>query len=135
MADDFGEIGRLEADLRNVPSKANRKVEKSMKLTGIHMKDDWKQGAEISGGYPKSYAAAISFDVIYPGGSIDLEIGPVLGRTPGASAGFLDEPMDASGVDGPVHHAGRDALEANEDEFYEGLEIAIFEALSEGLEG
>lgn len=134
MADDFAEIGRLEADLRRVPATANRLVEKSMKRTSLRMKEDWKQGAEISDGYADSYAAAISFDIKFPGGAIESEIGPVLGSTPGASAGFLDEPKSTGGIDGPVHHAGRDALEANEPEFYEGLEYAIFEALAEEVE-
>lgn len=131
MDNDFSEIGRLEADLRRVPSTANRLVDKSVKRTSLRMKEDWKQGAEISDGYADSYAAAISFDISYPGGAIESEIGPALGRTPGASAGFLDDPLSSAGVDGPVHHAGRDALEANEPEFYEGLEKAIFEALAE----
>lgn len=128
---DFSEIGRLEADLRHVPSTANRLIEKSIKRTSLRMKEDWQQGAEISDGYADSYAASISFDITHPGGAIESEIGPVLGATPGSSAGFLDDPESTSGIDGPVHHAGRDALEANETEFFEGLQQAIFEALAE----
>lgn len=133
MSDDFSEIGRLEADMRKVPPTANRLVEKSLKRTSLRLVEDWKQGAEISDGYADSYAASISFDIHFPGGTIESEIGPVLGRTPGASAGFLDDPQNAGGVDGPVHHAGRDALEANEPEFFEGLELAAFEAIADEL--
>ena len=134
MADDAFEIGRLEADLRRVPATANRLIEKSIKRTSLRMKEDWKQGAEISDGYADTYAAAISFDIKFPLGGIESEIGPVLGSTPGASAGFLDDPKSTAGIDGPVHHAGRDALEANEPEFFEGLENAVFEALAEERE-
>lgn len=134
MADDFSDIGRLEKDLLHVPSTANRHIEKSIKRSSLRMKEDWRQGAEISDGYADTYAAAISFDISFPGGAIESEIGPVLGATPGSTAGFLDDPEDPGGVDGPVHHAGRDALEANTPEFYEGLELAIFEALAEEVE-
>ena len=135
MADDFGDIARLEADLRGVPAIANRNVKKAIEVTARNIKDDWKQGAEISAGYPKSYSDSISYELEFPGGAIEAAIGPVLGSTAGASAGFLDEPLSAGGVDGPIHHAGRNATEANEEDFVRGLEIAIFEALAEEVEG
>lgn len=134
MADDFGDIARLEADLRNVPAAANKNIVKSMKVTSHSLKEDWQQGAEASGGYPKSYPASISYDIKFPGGAIESEIGPVLGKTAGSSAGFLDEPLSSAGVDGPIHHAGRNATESNEGDFVRGLEIAIFEALAEEVE-
>lgn len=133
MADGFGEIARLEADLRGVPAEANRNIKKATEVTARGVKDDWREGAEISGGYPESYAASISYELEYPGGSIDAVIGPVLGATAGSSAGFLDEPLSSAGVDGPVHHAGRDALEANEDDYFRGLEIAITDAVIDKL--
>lgn len=134
MADDFSEIARLDADLRNVPSTGNRFIKKAIEVTARNVKDDWKQGAEVSGGYPESYPASISYELEFPGSSIDAVIGPVLGSTGGASAGFLDEPLSAAGVDGPIHHAGRNATEANEEDFFRGLEIAIFDALAEEVE-
>lgn len=135
MADDFSEIARLEADLRNVPSVANRNIKKAIEVTARNVKDDWRQGAEVSGGYPSSYPASISYELEFPGGSIEAVVGPVLGKTPGSSAGFLDEPLSPAGVDGPIHHAGRNATEANEGDFARGLEIAIFEALAEEVGG
>ena len=129
MTDDFSELYELAADLTNAPAKANRNVRKAIEVTARNIKDDWREGAEISSSYTRTYAAAISYDMMLPGGEIAAEIGPVLGRTPGASAGFLEE--GGGGVDGPSHHAGRDALEANEPDFYRGLEIAIFDALTE----
>ncbi|MCK8477227.1 hypothetical protein [Microbacterium aurugineum] len=127
MSDDFSELGKLVKDLTDVPAEANRRIKSALEYTSINLRDDWKEGAAISGGYPKSYAAAISYDIKYPGGAIESEIGPVLGKTPGASAGFLEEA--GGGVDGPAHHAGRNALEANEPDFWRGLEIAATDAL------
>lgn len=127
MADDFSELRQLEADLRSVPPVANRNVKKAIEVTARHIKDDWREGATVSRGYAKTYAAAVDYNLKYPGGAIEAEIGPSLGKTPGASAGFLE---DAPGdVKAAPQHAGRDALEANEDDFERGLEIAIFEAL------
>lgn len=132
MADDFADLARLEADLRNVPATANRNVVKAMKVTAHNIDDDWSQGATVSRGYASSYARAIDYDIKFPGGVIEAEIGPTLGKTPGASAGFLE---DAGGnVRAAPQHAGRDALEANEPDFIHGLEIAIFEALAEEVE-
>lgn len=129
MADsDFSELAALESDLRAAPDSANRNIQKAIEVTSRHVRDDWRHGAEVSGSYAETYPAAISYDLKFPGGAIESEIGPVLGKTPGASAGFLEE--GGGGVDGPPHHAGRDALEANEEDFYRGLEIAIFDALT-----
>lgn len=132
MADDFSELYELAADLSEVPPEANRNVKKAIEVTSRSIKDDWRQGAEISGSFAKSYAPAISYDIRFPGGAIESEIGPVLGRTPGAGAGFLEEA--GGGVDGPPTHAARDALEANEEDFYRGLEIAVTDAVVDKIE-
>lgn len=134
MADDFSELMQLSRDLSDVPSEANRRIKQAVEVTARHIKEDWREGADISGGYPDSYAAAISYDLEFPGGSIDAVIGPVLGATGGASAGFLDDPLSSEGVDGPIHHAGRDAMESNEPDFDRGLEIAITEAVIDKVE-
>lgn len=133
MADDFSELMVLARDLSDVPSEANRRIKQAVEVTARHIKDDWRAGAEISGGYPDSYSASISYDLEFPGDSIDAVIGPVIGSTEGASAGFLDDPLSSAGVDGPIHHAGRDAMEANEPDFDRGLEIAIANAVIDKL--
>ena len=132
MADDFSELAKLAADLTAVPPEANKRIQKAIEVTSRGIKDDWREGAAISSSYAKSYAPSISYDLKHPGGAIESEIGPVLGRTPGAGAGFLEEAP--GGVDGPPTHAGRDALEANEADFYRGLEIAITDALIDKIE-
>lgn len=132
MADDFSEIPRLEADLREVPAAANRNVKKAVEVTARNVKDDWAQGATVSRGYASSYAAAIDYTLEYPGGAIEAEIGPSLGKTPGASAGFLED--SPGNVRAAPQHAARDALEANEEDFLRGLEIAITDALIDKVE-
>lgn len=132
MADDFSELLELAADLSDVPAGLNRNVKKAIEVTARHVKDDWKQGATVSRGYASSYAGAIDYTMEYPGNSIDAEIGPSLGRTPGASAGFLEDAP--GGVTAAPQHAGRDALEANEEDFIRGLEIAASSALADKVE-
>ena len=133
MADDFSELNELGADLRAVSPLANRNIGKAIEVTARNVKDDWQQGATVSRGYAKSYAPAIDYTMKYPGNAIEAEIGPSLGKTPGASAGFLEDAP--GGVLAAPQHAARDALEANEPDFIRGLEIAIFEALAEEVEG
>lgn len=122
----------LAADLSAVPAEANRNIKKAIEVTARNVKDDWKQGATVSKGYAKSYAAAVDYTIKYPGGAIEAEIGPSLGKTPGASAGFLEDAP--GGVQAAPQHAGRDALEANEPDFVRGLEIAITEAVVDKVE-
>lgn len=133
MTDDFSELAKLAADLGKVPAEAAKNVHKAIEFTSISLRDDWREGATIAHGYAKSYAPAISYDMKTTDYAIESDIGPVLGKTPGASAGFLEEA--GGGVDGPAHHAGRNALEANEEDFYRGLEIAITQAVVDEVEG
>lgn len=132
MADDFSELLSLSADLSGVPSAANRNIKKAVEVTARKVRDDWRQGAAVSRSYAQRYASSIFYDIKYPGGAIEAEIGPELGR-PGGSAGFLEDAP--GGVSASPQHAGREALEVNEDDFVQGLEIAIFEALYEEIEG
>jgi hypothetical protein len=134
MSDDFSELMELAADLTGVPAEANRNVKKALEVTARNVKDDWRQGAEIGRGegYSERYASSIFYDIKYPGGAIEAEIGPELGR-PGASAGFLEDAP--GGVLAAPQHAGRDALEANEEDFLTGLEIAITNAVVDKIGG
>lgn len=132
MADDFSEILQLAADLSGAPSKANRNIRKAIEVTARNVRDDWRQGAEVGrgDGYSGRYASSIFYDINFPGGAIEAEVGPELGR-PGGSAGFLEDAN--GGVTASPQHAGRDALEANEEDFVRGLEIALFDATTEAV--
>lgn len=126
MDADFSELLELAADLSAAPAEVAPFARKAIEVTARSIKEDWRQGATISDGYARSYSGAISYDMEDDASGPGAVIGPVLGRTPGASAGFLEE--GGGGVDGPAHHAGRDAVEANEADFVRGLEIAVFDA-------
>lgn len=130
MADDFSELYELAADLTAVPSEANRNIKKAIEVTARSVKDDWRQGAEVSSSYAERYSSSIFYDIKYPGGAIEAEIGPELGRA-GGSAGFLEDAP--GGVIAAPQHAGRDALEANKEDFARGLEIAATNALIDKL--
>lgn len=132
MSDDFSELMELAADLSGVPAEANRNVKKAIEVTARNIRDDWRQGAEVSRSYAQRYASSIFYDIKFPGGAIEAEIGPELGR-PGGSAGFLEDAP--GGVLSSPQHAGRDALEANEEDFVTGLEIAITNAVIEKIGG
>jgi hypothetical protein len=130
MADDFSELAALTADLTGAANGADisRNVDKALKFTSVEMKRDWRQGAERSG--LRGYAASIDFDIKYAPGEISSEIGPNLGRNQGSFGFVEDAPGD---VRSAPQHAGRNALEANEPDFYRGLEIAAFDALTKAV--
>lgn len=130
MADDFSELAELAADLTDAPEVAARFVKKAIQFTATEVKQDWRQGAERTG--LSGYAASIDYDLLYPGGAIEAEIGPNLGRNQG-SFGFVEDAP--GGVRSAPQHAGRDAVRANEDDFVRGLEIAIFDATAEAVDG
>lgn len=130
MSDDFSELFELAADLTSAGEKVNRNVKKAIQVTAHHIKDDWQQGAEATG--LTAYSRSVDYDMKYPGGAVEAEIGPNLGRRQG-SFGFVED--GGGGVRSAPQHAGRDALEANEPDFYRGLEIAVFDATAEAVEG
>jgi hypothetical protein len=133
--DDFSELGELSTHLESAPDGTLPFINKALEVTARNLKDGWRSRARINRWYPKSYADAISYDmhefVGFGGAEAYAEVGPKLHTTPGASAGFLEE--GGGGVDGPAHHAGRDALEAVEDDYVKGLEIALADGLAKAL--
>lgn len=133
MSDGFDELYELADDLTGAGPEVNKRVKQALQFTSMEIKQDWREGAAFSDYFPESYAAAIDFTLSFPGDAIVSDIGPTLGRTGGASAGFLEE--GGGGVDGPPTHAGRDALEANEEDFYRGLEIAMYDATKKAVDG
>lgn len=127
--DDFSELYELAADLTHVPDTANRNIKKAIEVTARHIKDDWRRGADRTG--LGKYAADIDYDMEYPRGAIAAEIGPTIGDS--GSFGLVEE--GGPGVKSAPQHAGRDAVEANEEDFLRGLEIAIYDALADEIGG
>lgn len=130
MSDGFDDLMRLAADISSAPAKVNRYVDKALKVTATEIKKDWAQGAERTG--LMGYAASVDYDVTYSGTSIEAEIGPNLGRNQGSFGLVEDAP---GGVRSAPQHAGRDAMRANEPDFVRGLEVAVFDATAEAVDG
>lgn len=137
MGSDFSELNELVADLGSAPEETEPFLKKALEVSARNLKSGWKQRAQRSSYYPKTYAAAIDYDMYgyagFGGGEIYAEIGPKLGATSGASAGFLDEPLSSAGVDSAPMHAGRAAVEAVEPDFVDGIEKALADGLAKAL--
>ncbi len=130
MANDFSELSKLAADLTQAPQEALKRVRQAVEYTATELKRDWAQGAERTG--LDSYAASVDYDINYPGGAVEAEIGPNHGKRQG-KFGFVE---DGGGkVRSDPQHAGRDALRANEDDFYRGLDIALYDATEKAVDG
>lgn len=127
MVDDFSELDDLIADLGDAVVETDTNLIAAIGRSANRLKRDWRQRATVARGYPKTYAASISYDLHgfagFGGGEIYAEVGPVLHSTSGASAGFLEEA--GGGVDGPPLHAARDASEAIQADYIVGIGRAV----------
>lgn len=128
MADDFSELRDLAADLAGAPAEARPFIRKALQVSAQHIKDDWRKGANRSG--LSRYAADITYETEEKASSIEAEIGPTIGDS--GSFGFVEDA--GGGVRSAPQHAGRDAKEANEEDFVRGLELAIFDGLRAAVE-
>lgn len=133
MSDDFAEFLELAADLTGAPSEVAPFVKKALKGTAVGIKRDWRAGAKVSRGegFSGAYPYSIDFDEKDAATGPEVEIGPDLGRN-GGSAGFLEEAP--GGVKAPPLHAGRNAVEAHEEDFVRGIEIALYDGLRAAIE-
>ena len=130
MAD---ELRKLAADLSKVATGVRPFAEKAIEVTARNIKSGWAERAEVSRegtGFAGAYSSSIDYDMRATLTSVEADIGPNLGKR-GGSAGFLEDAP--GGVKSRPQHAGRDALEANEQDFYDGLAKAAADALLEGL--
>lgn len=125
---DLSELNMLAADLSGAGTRVRPLVRKALQVTAHKIRDDWRANAGVDApqGFVKSYPSSITYDTRELAGSVEAEIGPEVGRA-GGTAGFLEEGT----VLRPPQHAGRNALEANEDDFVKGLEIAAMDALED----
>lgn len=127
MADDFSELRELAADLVAAPEQARPYIRKALQVTAQRIKEDWRKGANRTG--LGGYASDITYETQEKRAEIEAEIGPTVGDS--GSFGFVEDA--GGGVFSAPQHAGRDALEANEDDLVRGLELAIADGLSDAL--
>lgn len=122
MAED--DLWTLATDLGNAPRAAIPRIRSAVQYTAHEIKDDWSQGAERSG--LGNYSRSIDYDITDGAHGVEAEIGPNLRKRQGPF-GFVE---DGGGkIRSAPQHAGRDALEANQDDFERGLAIAIWDAV------
>lgn len=123
MSDDFAS---LAADLTSAGVRVRPLARTALQVTAHKIRDAWRAnaGVEDPEGFVGAYPVAITYDTRELPGSVEAEIGPETGR-PGGTAGFLEEGT----VLRPPQHAGRSALESNERDFIDGLEIAMVDAI------
>lgn len=129
MDDDFSELVSLAADLTDAGEAIGPYVEKAVEVTARGIKDDWRQAADRTALH--GYAASVDYDMERSATEIAAEIGPNLSKSQGPM-GFVED--GGTGVASAPQHAGRDAAEANEPDFYRGLEIAAWDA-AKAVEG
>lgn len=129
MVDDFSAIHELVADLRGAPSEVVPFVKQALRGSAMEMKKDWQERAKVSpgDGFSVAYASSIDFDENDTQTGPEARIGPNLGRN-GGSAGFLED--SPGGVLAPPLHAGRDALEAVQEDFERGILNAVADGLA-----
>lgn len=125
--DDFSELYSLAADLTKAPAEARPFVRKAVQVTSHKIKDAWREKANRTG--LGRYAADVTYETRELAQSIEGEIGP----TPGDAGSFGFVENAGGGVRSAPQHAGRDALEENEEDFVKGLELAVFDGLQKAV--
>ncbi|QMU97842.1 hypothetical protein FVO59_11970 [Microbacterium esteraromaticum] len=120
MSDD---IRKLAADLTAAGPAVRPFARKAVQVTAHHIKDEWRAAANRTG--LAGYAADVTYETRENVAGVVAEIGP----TPGDSGSFgLVEDAPGNVYSSP-QHAGRSALENNEDDFVRGIDAAVADAL------
>lgn len=123
---DFHELLELAEDLSAAGERIRPFARAAIQFTASNIKRDWKANAFRGEGPTAAYPESITYDTEEKATQIRAEIGPDASRKGGR--GFFSE--DSHGkVTIPPSHAGRNALEANEEDFFNGLEIAAADAM------
>ena len=120
MEAEFSELLELADDISDAPARTRPFARKAVEVTARNIKDEWRSGARRTG--LGGYAATIDYDVTMGMSStIEAEIGPNIGGQ--GSLGLVE---DAPGnVRSAPQHAGRNAMDNNLADFYNGLEKAV----------
>lgn len=121
MAED--DLLSLARDLADAPRRAAPLVRKAVEVTARNIKRDWSENASRTG--LTGYAKSVDYDIIDSRDGVRAEIGPNPRKKQGVFGFVEDAPGD---VRSAPQHAGRDALEANHDDFDAGLATALWDA-------
>lgn len=123
---DFSELDKLAADLREGPESVGRFARKAVEVTARKVKDSWRENAQGMSHAP-AFPYSISYDIEGSFGQIDAEIGPDKGATQGALGNLIEFGSRNNAPQG----LGHGALQANEQDFADGLQRAVDDSLRE----
>ncbi len=135
MSFDFSEVGRLAADLGQVPEHVGPNVRRAVEITARRIKDGAAASVQAGARSWRALPSAIDYDVtagsdsvvastLGLSSSVGAEIGYNRSRRQSAKLGNLRE-FGAPAEDLPPHNDLLHALEDNQGDFQHGLEIAI----------
>lgn len=121
---DTTELDQLTADLGAIPASAGVLVSKAVEVSARNVRDHWRDAAS---GFRRAphYHRSITYDMSsFTGFGVTVlqaEIGPDKDRTQGA----LGNLIEYGSVNNPPHNQGQAALEAVQDDFEKGLDMAL----------
>lgn len=121
---DFSEVNQLAADLGEVAANAGVLVSKALEVSARNVRDHWRAGASGMRHAP-AYPASVTYDLRSFSGFgvtvLEAEIGPDKDRRQGA----LGNLIEFGSVNNPPQGQGQAALEATQDDFEKGLNMAL----------
>jgi hypothetical protein len=121
---DTSEVAQLAADLGEVAASAGGLVRKALEVSARNIKDHWRDGLP-SAGHAKRLRNAVTYDLksaALSGATVlEAEIGPDKDRKQGA----LGNLIEFGSINNPPQGQGQAALEANQDDFEKGLNMAL----------
>ncbi|MBB4072048.1 hypothetical protein [Canibacter oris] len=130
MTVDTSELFELARDLENVPKTAGKYIRQAVEVTARKVKDTW---AESAGGLKHAplFPRSITYDLkglqAFGFTVLSAEVGPDKTRPQGA----LGNLIEFGSINNPPQMLGLAALEANSQDFIDGLNIAVADALKE----
>lgn len=127
MADfDFSDITKLAADLGDVAQSTQKNVRKAVEVTARKVKDSWRDKLKGSSTLP-GLPSAVTYDVESSSGAVEGEIGFDKGRRQGPLGTISEFGTPRTGARG----FGLASLKENEEDFVDGLGIALGDTLKE----
>ncbi len=132
MPDDFSidtsQLGQLEADLGEAVASSGQYINSAMQHTSVNIQDAWREKA-TGNRYAPQFPGSITYDLeVYHGFGASVlrsDIGPDKDRPQGALGNLLEY----GSVNNPPRGYGLAALQENEQDFQDGLEKALADAI------
>lgn len=121
---DTSEVTQLATDLGRVAESAGPLVRKALEVSARNVRDHWRTGAAGMRHAP-AYPASVTYDLSSFSGFgatvLEAEIGPDKDRPQGA----LGNLIEFGSINNPPQGQGQAALDATQDDFEKGLDMAL----------